>query len=55
MYSSLFFGPLATANSDGGDGAAVIGFLLILGVLCAIFNALGKKKTYDIRGEIRER
>ena len=46
---------LTLAEADAGGGGAVIFWLLIFGVLCAICNTLGKKKSYDVSGTIRER
>lgn len=45
---------LAQAGSSG-DGAGVIGFLVIVGFLWAICAACNRKKTYSINGTVRER
>jgi len=45
----------AVAEQGSGGAGALFGCLLIFGVLCAICSALGKKKTYDFGGSIRER
>lgn len=49
--------PNITAVTEQGSGGAgaLFGCLLIFGVLCAICNALGKKKSFDFGGTIRER
>jgi len=54
---SNFITLLAQANDTGSDGSAVLGFLILFGFLYAIYKAMTKKKTYDVRigGTVRER
>lgn len=44
-------------ETEAGDGGGVVGFIILLFVLGAIWNALTKKKEYDVdvRGRIKER
>lgn len=44
-----------SSASSSGDGAGVIGFLVIVGFLWAICAACNRKKTYDFNGTVRER
>lgn len=48
---------LAATSGTSDDGAALIGFLFIFGILFAIFKSSSKKKTYDVglKGTINER
>lgn len=45
----------ADANASSDGGAAFVGFIIICFLIGAIISALNKKKTYDVRGTVRER
>jgi len=46
MYTWLLLGE--TAAQD--DGSAFVGFLILMGILIAIYSACTKKKSYRFRG-----
>ncbi|MEZ6061120.1 MAG: hypothetical protein R3C19_12210 [Planctomycetaceae bacterium] len=55
LFAQAAAGAAAAGEQDTDNGAAVIGFLVIVGILIAIFNSGNKKKTFDIRGTAHER
>lgn len=47
----------AAETADPEAGAVVIGWIILIGIVAAIYNACTKKKEYDVdvRGRIKER
>ncbi|MBR9800417.1 hypothetical protein GYB59_01365 [bacterium] len=47
----------AAETTDPEAGAVVIGWIILIGIVAAIYNACTKKKSYDVdfRGQIKER